>query len=83
MGDFQNEIRTHHIHVVVHGSTDWNNYINFRDYLNFDKAMAQEYSRLKQTLCKEYADHRGHYTAGKHDLIDKILALAAQWRSTQ
>ena len=34
MGDFEKDTRSHHIHVVLYGSDEWNNYINFRDYLN-------------------------------------------------
>ena len=33
-GDFEKDIRTHHIHVVKWDGIEWNNYINFRDYLN-------------------------------------------------
>ena len=34
MGDFEKDTRTHHIHAVKWGGTEWKNYINFRDYLN-------------------------------------------------
>ena len=34
IGDFEKDIRTHHIHFVEWDSAEWNNYINFRDYLN-------------------------------------------------
>ena len=34
MGDFEKDTRTHHIHVVRWNGAEWNNYINFRDYLN-------------------------------------------------
>ena len=34
MGDFEKNTRTHHIHVVRWNGAEWNNYINFRDYLN-------------------------------------------------
>lgn len=33
-GDFEHDIRTHHIHVVPAESVEWRNYISFRDYLN-------------------------------------------------
>ena len=44
------DIRTHHIHTVIWGQKDWNNYINFRDYLNCHPDMAQRYSQLKEKL---------------------------------
>ena len=34
MGDFENDVRTHHIHVVQWKGSQWENYIHFRDYLN-------------------------------------------------
>lgn len=80
IGDMEKEIRTHHIHVVQWDSAAWNNYINFRDYLNAFPECAKEYDVLKKKLASEYADNRGVYTAGKHDLIDKLLKQAYLWR---
>ncbi len=81
MGDLQKDCRTHHIHVVIYGSEAWNHYINFRDYLNFDSAMATEYSALKQSLGKAYQNDRARYTQGKQALIAQILAMASAWRA--
>lgn len=80
IGDNEKEIRTHHIHVVRWDSADWNNYINFRDYLNAYPEHAKEYDALKKKLASEYADNRGVYTAGKHELIDRFLKQAYLWR---
>ena len=33
-GNFEEDLQTHHIHVVKWNGSEWNNYINFRDYLN-------------------------------------------------
>ena len=82
IGDQKNEIRTHHIHVVQWNGPAWNNYINFRDYLNTFPEYAKEYDSLKKALAAEYADDRGVYTAGKHDLIDRLLKQAALWRES-
>lgn len=79
-GDFVNDTRTHHIHIVKWNGRQWNNYINFRDYLNFNKNMADEYDRLKIKLQKEYPNDRNAYTKGKQKLIDKILSEAEIWR---
>lgn len=79
-GDFVNDTRTHHIHIVKWSGKQWNNYINFRDYLNFNKDMADEYDRLKMKLQKEYPNDRNAYTSGKQKLIDKILSEAQVWR---
>ena len=80
-GDFENDIRTHHIHVVPYGSKAWTNYINFRDYLNAHPEKAMEYSELKQRLASQYADSRGEYTKNKQQMIDNLLQEAALWKN--
>ena len=78
MGDFEKEIRTHHVHVVEVSNSAWRNYILFRDYLNAHPEKAVLYDELKQRLFIRYADNRGAYTAGKQELISKLLKEAAQ-----
>ena len=50
IGDFERDTRTHHIHVVKWNSIAWNNYINFRDYLNTFPEHAKEYEALRKEL---------------------------------
>ena len=78
MGDFENEIRTHHIHVVEVSNPAWRNYILFRDYLNDHPEKAALYNTLKQKLFAKHADNRGAYTLGKQELISELLKEAAQ-----
>ena len=73
MGDFENEIRTHHIHVVPADSRAWRDYLAFRDRLNARPELAAEYDRLKGELAERYAADRGSYTAGKAAFIARIL----------
>lgn len=80
IGDFQKDIRTHHIHFVEWGSAEWNNYINFRDYLNAFPEYAKEYEGLKKNLALEFSDDRGSYTAGKEEFIKRILEQSYLWR---
>ena len=80
IGDFEKEFRTHHIHVVEWNSIAWNNYINFRDYLNAFPECAKEYDELKKKLALEFADNRGNYTARKQEFIDRILKQAHLWK---
>lgn len=80
IGDFDKEIRTHHIHVVEWNSEAWNNYINFRDYLNVFPKQAEKYDILKKKLAEAFADDRGSYTAGKQELINELLKQAELWR---
>lgn len=79
-GDFARDTRTHHIHVVRYGGCEWNDYLNFRDYLNSHDDDAQAYSRLKQELLKEFAQNREGYTAAKAPFIDRVLQAARIWR---
>ena len=78
----EGDIRTHHIHFVEWNDETWNNYVNFRDYLNTFPEKALEYDALKQQLAAENQNDRGSYTAGKQMLISQLLWEAQQWRST-
>ena len=81
MGDFEKDTRTHHIHVVRWNEAEWNNYINFRDYLNRYPDKAMQYDAYKKKLAALFADDRGSYTTGKQELIDRLLKEAHAWRS--
>ena len=72
-GDLENDIRTHHIHVVVYGEKEWNDYLKFRDILNGDAECRIEYEALKRNLCEQYPNDRVAYTEGKADFIQRIL----------
>ena len=79
-GDFGRDTRTHHIHVVKIHSREWNNYLNFRDYLNADKAAASEYEAVKSHLAGLYPDDREMYTEEKGKTVSKLLLEAEKWR---
>lgn len=79
MGD--DEIRTHHIHIVKWNETEWNNYINFRDYLNTYPEKAKLYDTCKQKLAMRYSNDRKSYTAGKEEIIKRLIAEASVWKS--
>ena len=83
MGDFEKDTRSHHIHVVLYGSDEWNNYINFRDYLNSNIEAAKEYEAVKLRLAEQYPDDRIAYTDGKQEVIDRLLADARVWKTKQ
>ncbi len=77
-GDFYNgsgSLQTHFVHIVLNGSMDWINYINFRNYLNSNPDIAKEYEALKLSLCETVKD-RAEYTAGKHNFITFTLRKA-------
>lgn len=81
MGDLENDTRTHHIHVVIWDSKEWNNYVNFRDFLNNNPNEAFQYQILKEKLKNKYFNDRGAYTKGKREMIDNILEEAEKWRN--
>lgn len=83
MGDFENDIRTHHIHVIRWKSEQWENYINFRDYLNAFSEKAMAYDDRKRKLAAQFPNNRISYTAGKQKLIECLLQEAKAWRSKQ
>ena len=76
--DGSGDLQTHFIHVVLTGSMDWINYINFRDYLNSTPTVAKAYEDLKVSLAKEVPIDSGRekYLKGKHDFIVYTLRKA-------
>ena len=76
MGDFEKDTRTHHIHVVKWNGEEWNNYINFRDYLNCHPDKARLYDACKKKMASQFPDDRKSYTAGKQELIECLLKEA-------
>ena len=67
--------QTHFIHVVKTDSKEWNDYINFRNYLRKNPKLAKEYETLKLKLAAQNGD-RNAYTEGKANLILYILRKA-------
>ena len=63
--------------------TDWNNYVNFRDYLNAYPEKAMVYDNCKQKLAMQFPNDRKNYTAGKKELITQLLKEESRWRAEQ
>ena len=83
MGDLENDIKTHHIHIVKADSPNWNNYLNFRDFLNAHPEKAREYDEEKHKLKEQYPHNRKAYTSGKIGIISLLLHEAQLWRDSQ
>lgn len=79
--DGSGNMQTHFIHVVLTGSKDWIDYINFRDYLNRTPSVAKEYEKLKLALAAKAPVDKGriHYTEGNRDFIVDTLRKALVW----
>ena len=67
------DVRTVHLHVVVHGGRQWRNYLRFRDLLRQDSDLRRAYASLKQQLGVRFAADRRAYTAAKDDFIRMSL----------
>ncbi len=76
IGMHDDEIRTHHIHIVEYGLYKWNEYIALRDYLNKNQRIANEYEKLRLELANNYPNDRESYTEGKDKFLTKIIRKA-------
>lgn len=66
--------RTHHLHVVVHRGSVWNDRLAFRDALRSNAVLAARYAALKQRLSVEFSDDREAYTEAKAGFVREVLA---------
>ncbi len=69
-------LRTHHLHLVPQGTTQWLRPIAFREYLRAHSEVADEYEALKRRLALEHHLDREAYTQAKHPFIDRITMMA-------
>jgi GrpB-like predicted nucleotidyltransferase (UPF0157 family) len=80
IGDIEKDTRTHHIHVVKHNNVEWNNHVNFRDYLNSNHDEAKKYEKLKIELMEKNKDNREEYTKNKEEYLLKLFEKAKEWK---
>jgi GrpB-like predicted nucleotidyltransferase (UPF0157 family) len=66
--------RTHHLHLVPHGSLLWNECIAFRQALRASRSLAEEYARLKYGLAITFHDDREGYTHAKEPFVRRVLS---------
>ena len=69
--------RTHHLHLVPHGSPAWQERIAFRDCLRDDATVAAKYAELKDDLARRYRRDREAYTEAKGPFIADVLKRAS------
>jgi GrpB-like predicted nucleotidyltransferase (UPF0157 family) len=65
--------RTHHLHVVVHGSRTWLEHLRFRDELRLSPALAARYAALKFELAAKHTADREAYTDAKAKFVQSVL----------
>ena len=61
--------RTHHLHVVVLGGTEWRRRLHFRDMLRSNPELANRYSLLKAELVVQHSADREAYTHAKTQFV--------------
>jgi GrpB-like predicted nucleotidyltransferase (UPF0157 family) len=76
-----NGILTHIIHLVEHNGNEWNNKINFRDYMNNNIEKAKEYENLKMNLMKNNKNSVSNYHKSKEQFIIEKIKEANNWRN--
>lgn len=67
--------RTHHLHLVPHGSPLWNERLAFRDLLRSDADVRRRYEALKLDLAQRYEHDREAYTDAKWPFIARALGI--------
>lgn len=68
------KIRTHHLHLVVYGSRQWQERLQFRDCLRTRPDLATQYQQLKYKLATQHRDDREAYTEAKAEFVTQVLA---------
>lgn len=66
--------RTHHLHLVPHGSPAWAQRLRWRNALRRDAALAAQYAALKRRLAQQHRTDREAYTQAKGPFIETTLA---------
>ncbi len=67
------DVRTHHIHMVVAGDTQWDRYLRFRDELRANRKLRDDYATLKAKIAQTVDVDRRSYTKSKSDFIERFF----------
>lgn len=65
--------RTHHLHLVVYGESEWQRRLAFRDALRSNPELARSYEEHKMHLVSEFGSDREAYTEAKAEFVRKAL----------
>lgn len=77
----EDQVRTHHLHVVRLGGPSWRHWLTFRDYLRGDADARKTYATEKTKLAILYKEDRGAYTEAKGHVIGTLLARTQSARA--
>jgi GrpB-like predicted nucleotidyltransferase (UPF0157 family) len=68
--------RSHHVHLVEHGSDVWGRTLGFRDALRARPELVEQYANLKRELAARFGSDREGYTEAKSPFVKGVLAEA-------
>lgn len=74
--------RTHYLHVVRLGDSNWDRWLMFRDYLRANPDARQTYESEKTRLATLFEEDRDSYTSGKSRVIGDLLSKAKDVRNS-
>lgn len=66
--------RTHHLHLVPHGSARFRDELDFRDRLRASPELARRYAELKRELAGRFEHDRDAYTDAKTEFVRDALS---------
>jgi GrpB-like predicted nucleotidyltransferase (UPF0157 family) len=69
----ENEKRVAHLHLMLTGEPRWEQQRSFRDRLNVNPSLREEYAELKKHLAHQFPDDREAYSEGKAAFIQRVL----------
>lgn len=68
--------RTHHLHIVAFGGSEWHRRLRFRDVLRSNAELAHDYAILKQQLAERHGKDREAYGHAKAEFVQSVLGGA-------
>lgn len=69
------KIRTHYLHILIYKDKLWQDFIKFRDILNSQKDLKEEYRNIKLNYSKNKNYGIVDYTNSKKDFVKKVLEI--------
>ena len=75
------ERRTHHVHAVELGGTEWRRHLAFRDYLRAHPEEAARYGEAKRALAMAVGGDWDAYADRKNGIASDIQTRALAWAS--
>lgn len=69
----EDDRRVAHLHLMPEGEPRWDEQRLFRDRLNGDPSLKEEYAELKMHLANQFSHDREAYSEGKAAFIQRVL----------